>query len=114
MRGEGALFLTASFGCMIPSRILELYEAGHTLNVHPSLLPQYRGAAPIQWAIANGETESGVTVQELSMGKFDRGRILAQHPLVSSAAHASITYKLIQYAAARRRCILRDDRSELR
>lgn len=48
------------------------------LNVHPSLLPQLRGAAPIQWAIAKRMSETGVTVQQLSEGKFDHGDILAQ------------------------------------
>lgn len=41
------------------------------------MLPKYRGAAPIQWAIINGDTSTGVSIQELSVGKFDRGRLLA-------------------------------------
>ncbi|KAK4048013.1 Methionyl-tRNA formyltransferase [Microbotryomycetes sp. JL201] len=73
-----SVLLTASFGHLIPSRILSMFEPLHTLNVHPSLLPKYRGAAPIQWTIANGDRETGVTVQELSRGKFDHGRILGQ------------------------------------
>lgn len=83
------MFLTASFGYLIPSRILAIYGRGHALNVHPSLLPRYRGAAPLQWTIANGDTESGVTVQELSVGKFDHGRILAQKRLVRRLAALS-------------------------
>jgi methionyl-tRNA formyltransferase len=63
------LLLTASFGHIIPSPLLEPF--GHALNVHPSLLPKYRGAAPIQWAIANGDTATGVTVQ--TVGKREMG-----------------------------------------
>lgn len=80
---KSSLFLTASFGCLVPRSILSLYDQGHALNVHPSLLPRYRGAAPIQWTIANGDRESGVTVQELSIDKFDHGRVLAQQKAVS-------------------------------
>ncbi|SCV74325.1 BQ2448_6757 [Microbotryum intermedium] len=73
-----SLLLTASFGHLIPSSLLSLFPPLNTLNVHPSLLPHYRGAAPIQWAIVKGEQRTGVTVQELSRGRFDRGRILGQ------------------------------------
>ncbi|ORY35620.1 formyl transferase [Naematelia encephala] len=59
------LLLTASFGHIIPAHILNLFSENQRLNVHPSLLPRYRGAAPIQWTIANGETETGVSVQRL-------------------------------------------------
>lgn len=58
----------------------------HALNLHPSLLPKYRGAAPIQRALANGDTETGVTLQELSREKFDRGRILKQTTVVSQTS----------------------------
>ncbi|OAV92941.1 hypothetical protein, variant [Puccinia triticina 1-1 BBBD Race 1] len=56
---------------------------GHlrALNVHPSLLPRYRGAAPIQWQLAHGEPELGVSIQELSPKGFDTGAILAQNAL---------------------------------
>lgn len=69
---------------MIPSSIFELFEPLNTLNVHPSLLPKYRGAAPIQWAIINRDRETGVSIQELSVGKFDRGRLLGQQAVVST------------------------------
>lgn len=73
------LLLTASFGHLIPTSLLATYfEPLNALNVHPSLLPRWRGAAPIQWSILAGDVEGGVTVQELSRGRFDRGRILAQ------------------------------------
>lgn len=68
---------------MIPSTILDLFEPQNALNIHPSVLPKYRGAAPIQWALINGDRETGVSVQELSKGKFDRGRLLGQRAVVS-------------------------------
>ncbi|KAK4053243.1 Methionyl-tRNA formyltransferase [Microbotryomycetes sp. JL221] len=75
------LLITASFGHLIPNDLLNKFEPLHCLNVHPSLLPHLRGAAPIQWTIAKGLKETGVTVQELSKGKFDHGKILAQTKL---------------------------------
>lgn len=59
------LLLTASFGYIIPNSVLANFEPEHRLNVHPSLLPRWRGAAPIQWTIANGDKETGVSVQRL-------------------------------------------------
>ncbi|BGP16189.1 hypothetical protein JCM10213_001405 [Rhodosporidiobolus nylandii] len=77
------LLITASFGHLIPTSLLSLFLPLNTLNVHPSLLPKYRGAAPIQWSVMNGaadeEDAMGVTVQELSRRKFDQGRILGQN-----------------------------------
>lgn len=78
------LLLTASFGHLIPTSLLSLFSPLNALNVHPSLLPRYRGAAPIQWAIANGDLRTGVSVQELSRGKFDQGRLLGQRHVVRS------------------------------
>lgn len=62
---DSHLLLTASFGHIIPNPFLDLFPASNRLNVHPSLLPRYRGAAPIQWTIANGEEQTGVSVQRL-------------------------------------------------
>jgi methionyl-tRNA formyltransferase len=81
-RSASNILLTASFGHLIPNSLLDYFEPLNTLNVHPSLLPKYRGAAPIQWTIINGDQETGVTVQELSRGKFDCGRILGQESIV--------------------------------
>lgn len=83
------VLVTASFGHLIPDSLLSRFEPLNTLNVHPSLLPQYRGAAPIQWTIINGDSLTGVTVQELSRGRFDRGRILAQDEYVSAYSGSS-------------------------
>ncbi len=73
---EPDLIVVAAYGQILPAAILELPKHG-CLNVHTSLLPKYRGAAPIQWAIANGDTETGVTIMKMDMG-MDTGPILAQ------------------------------------
>ncbi|KXN75054.1 Formyltransferase [Conidiobolus coronatus NRRL 28638] len=71
------LAIAVSFGYFIPTRVLTKFPQGG-LNVHPSLLPKYRGAAPIFHTLINEESETGVTVQELSTEKFDAGKILNQ------------------------------------
>jgi len=70
------LIVVAAFGQILPQRILDLPKHG-CVNVHTSLLPRYRGAAPIQWAIMNGETETGVTIMKMDAG-MDTGPILTQ------------------------------------
>jgi methionyl-tRNA formyltransferase len=63
------------YGQIIPQAIIDLAGFG-ILNVHASLLPKYRGAAPIQWAIANGETHTGVTIMQIDAG-LDTGPIIS-------------------------------------
>jgi methionyl-tRNA formyltransferase len=75
-RLQPALIAVAAFGQILPGRILELARFG-CLNVHTSLLPKYRGAAPIQWAILNDESETGVTIMKMAAG-LDTGDILTQ------------------------------------
>jgi len=70
------LIAVAAYGQILPGSILELPRFG-CLNVHTSLLPRYRGAAPIQWAILNGEAETGVTIMKMDAG-LDTGAILKQ------------------------------------
>jgi len=70
------LLVVASYGMIVPQEILELPEKG-ALNVHPSLLPKYRGASPIQAAVLNGEAETGVTII-LMDEQMDHGPILRQ------------------------------------
>ncbi|MHB1936532.1 MAG: methionyl-tRNA formyltransferase [Acidobacteriaceae bacterium] len=65
-----------AYGRLIPPWMLTLSKHGN-LNVHASLLPKYRGAAPIQWAVASGETETGVTTMRIDEG-LDTGDILLQ------------------------------------
>ena len=64
---EPDIFITASFGQIIKQNILDIPKLG-TYNVHGSLLPAYRGPAPIQWAIINGETKTGVTIMRTELG----------------------------------------------
>ena len=70
------LFITASFGQIIKQNILDIPKLG-TVNVHTSLLPKYRGPAPIQWAILNGEKKTGVTIMRTELG-LDTGNIYLQ------------------------------------
>ncbi|KAI8098512.1 formyl transferase [Halteromyces radiatus] len=85
------LGVVVSFGYFIPPHIIDSFRYG-AINVHPSLLPKFRGAAPIQHTILQGENETGVTVQELDDKEFDAGRILAQTKVDLSTDHAP-TYK---------------------
>lgn len=70
------LFVVAAFGQILSSEILHMPKYG-CINIHASLLPKYRGAAPIQWAILNGETETGVTIMQMNEG-LDTGDMLAK------------------------------------
>jgi methionyl-tRNA formyltransferase len=68
------LMVVVGYGQIIPQNIIDLPRYG-ILNVHASLLPKYRGAAPIQWAIANGEARTGVTIMQIDAG-LDTGDML--------------------------------------
>jgi methionyl-tRNA formyltransferase len=70
------LIVVAAYGQILPPAILDLSRFG-CLNVHTSLLPKYRGAAPIQWALLDGEAETGVTIMKMDAG-LDTGAILSQ------------------------------------
>jgi methionyl-tRNA formyltransferase len=70
------LIVVVAYGQILPPAILELPRFG-CLNVHASLLPRYRGAAPIQWALIEGEPETGVTLMKMDAG-LDTGDMLAQ------------------------------------
>src|SRR3954470_24412714 len=74
-----AAIIVVGYGRIIPRWMLELPKHGN-LNLHASLLPNYRGAAPIQWAIANGERVTGVTTMRIDEG-LDTGDILLQKDL---------------------------------
>lgn len=68
-----------AYGQIIPARLLAISRLGW-INLHASLLPKYRGAAPIHWAIANGETRSGLTTMQIDKG-MDTGPILLQQEI---------------------------------
>ncbi len=77
LRGwDSDVIVVAAFGRILPPSILSLPRNG-CVNVHGSLLPRYRGAAPIQWAIINGEPETGITTMLMDEG-MDTGAILLQ------------------------------------
>ena len=81
--------IVVGYGRIIPPWMLELPRYGN-INVHASLLPKYRGAAPIQWAIANGERVTGVTTMHLNEG-LDTGDILLQKELSIADDDTSVT-----------------------
>jgi len=74
---EPDLIVVIAFGQKIGNELINLPGPGRAINVHGSLLPKYRGAAPINWAIINGETETGISIITLAE-KMDAGQILAQ------------------------------------
>jgi methionyl-tRNA formyltransferase len=84
---------------MLPEAVWDMPPMG-TVNVHASLLPQYRGAAPINWAIINGETETGVTTFRLKH-EIDTGNILLQEkvPILPEDNIGSVYEKLMQKGA---------------
>ena len=70
------LIVVVAYGCILPKSVLEAPKYG-CINLHVSLLPKYRGAAPIHWAILNGEQETGVTIMHMAHD-LDAGDIIAQ------------------------------------
>jgi methionyl-tRNA formyltransferase len=73
------VFIVAAYGLKLPPPVLELPKY-FCVNIHPSLLPQYRGAAPIQWTILNGDSETGVTFIRMDE-RIDTGDILFQRKI---------------------------------
>jgi len=73
---KGDIGVVVSFGKIIPENVLSIFPKG-VINVHPSLLPKYRGPNPIRWQILNGERESGITIIKLTK-EVDAGPILIQ------------------------------------
>ena len=80
--------VVVAYGRILPETFLTAFKYG-ALNVHFSLLPKYRGAAPVNWAIVNGETETGVTVMQMDAG-LDTGDILCQRSASIGASETSI------------------------
>jgi methionyl-tRNA formyltransferase len=74
------IFVVVAYGKLIPRSIFDMPEFG-TINLHPSLLPQYRGAAPVEWALIHGEKETGVTVQMINE-ELDAGDIVLQEKII--------------------------------
>jgi methionyl-tRNA formyltransferase len=83
------LIVVFAYGKILPREVLEIPPEG-CWNIHLSLLPKYRGASPVQWAIFNGEKETGVTIMLMDEG-MDTGPILLQKSLEISAEDTSLT-----------------------
>ena len=88
------MMVVVAFGQLIPEQILRMKKYG-CINVHGSLLPKYRGAAPIQWAVIDGEKESGVTTMQMDEG-LDTGAMLLKTvvPLEEKETGRSFVWKL--------------------
>ena len=97
---EADVIVVAAFGQLIQKSVLEMKKYG-CINVHGSLLPKYRGAAPIQWAVIDGEEKSGVTIMQMDAG-LDTGDMLlkAELPLDPKETGGSLFDKLAALGAA--------------
>ena len=93
------VIVVAAFGQIIPKAILDIPRYG-CINVHASLLPKYRGAAPIQWAVINGDPTSGVTIMQMGEG-LDTGDILyvKELPIEQNETGGSLFDKLSELGA---------------
>ncbi|MDT8066968.1 MAG: methionyl-tRNA formyltransferase, partial [Terriglobia bacterium] len=91
--------IVVAYGRIIPQWMIDLPPLGN-INVHASLLPKYRGAAPIQWAIANGDIETGVTIMKMDAG-LDTGSIVTQRrtPILPEDDSATLHDRLAQLGA---------------
>lgn len=88
------IFVVVAYGKLIPRTIFDLPQFG-TINLHPSLLPRYRGAAPVEWALINGEQETGVTVQMINE-ELDAGDIVVQEKiLLDDTINSAELYELV-------------------
>jgi methionyl-tRNA formyltransferase len=115
------LIVVAAYGKILPADILHLPPLG-CINVHSSLLPKYRGAAPINWAILNGEDETGVTIMYMAEG-LDTGDLIASaatpidqnenaqqlHDRLADMGAALVTQAVDDLAAGRVRATPQDD-----
>ena len=77
------LMVVAAYGLLLPKAVLDIPPRG-CLNIHASLLPRWRGAAPIQRAILAGDSETGITIMQMDVG-LDTGAMLSVHPLAIAA-----------------------------
>ena len=93
------LIVVAAYGQLLPQALLDIPRLG-CLNVHTSLLPKYRGAAPIQWAIANGDANTGVTLMRMDAG-LDTGPTLSRvsTPITDSDTGQSLHDRLADLGA---------------
>jgi methionyl-tRNA formyltransferase len=102
VRTEAGLdaILVVAYGRIIPPWMLELPRLG-CINLHGSLLPKYRGAAPIQWAVANGEPETGVTTMRIDEGLDTGPMLLAEKRMIAPEETAADLYESLAEVGAR-------------
>lgn len=105
---EPDLFVVASYGKLVPPSWLSLPRKA-ALNIHPSLLPKYRGAAPITWQILDGQKETGVSIAEVTP-ELDAGDIFCQLrvPLDEKETSATLSHRLSELAAKALEKVLKD------
>ncbi len=91
------IFVTISYGLFLPTKLLKLVE--YPLNIHPSLLPKYRGASPIRSVLLNGDFETGVSIMKM-IRKMDAGDIFLQKklPVEKKDDYLSLKPRLIELA----------------
>ena len=96
---EPDLIVVAAYGKLLPEDILNVPPYG-SVNVHSSLLPKYRGAAPINWAVLNGETETGVSIMYMAK-ELDAGDVILQKstPIGAEENAQSLTVRLAELGA---------------
>lgn len=91
---DADLFVVVAYGKIIPSEVYEMPRL-KSINLHPSLLPKYRGAAPINWVLINGEEKTGVTVQLINE-EMDAGDIVVQEEfLIDEEMNAAELYEKV-------------------
>jgi len=94
------IIVVAAYGKILPKPVLDLPPLG-CICVHASLLPKYRGAAPIQWAIINGESQTGVTIMRMDTGIDTGGMILKRHtPIEPDETYGNLLNRLADIGAA--------------
>lgn len=97
------LIVVVAYGRILPKEILETPQHG-CINLHVSLLPRYRGAAPIQWAVINGEKETGVSIMQMDEG-LDTGPVLAmQNVGIGPEQTAGEVFAMVTQIGARLLC----------
>jgi len=98
-KADPQILVVAAFGRIFRQQFLDLFPLG-SINLHPSLLPRFRGPSPVSAAILSGDPETGVTIQRIAL-KFDTGDILAQerYPLTGEETTATLTSALAEKGA---------------
>jgi len=86
---QADLMIVAAYGLILPPAVLEMFPQG-CINVHASLLPRWRGAAPIQHAILAGDSQTGISIMQMDAG-LDTGKVISLHPCLISDKDTGLT-----------------------